>query len=78
LASAFKTLGYQVKAGDSTWRLDGTDEPLIRELAEGVAQAVRETAQVADERIAAWLSARSAAAACTIGHTDLLAIPRPA
>jgi hypothetical protein len=41
-----------------------------------VVQAVRETGEISNERLADWLTARLAGASCTIGHTDLLAIPR--
>jgi SAM-dependent methyltransferase len=75
LARAFERLGCQVKAGPSPWRLDETERALIRELATGVAQAARETGQIAEERIADWLRARLNCASCSIGHTDLLAMP---
>ena len=42
-------------------------------LAEGSAQAVRETGLVEAERIAAWLSQHRAAQQCVIGHQDLFA-----
>jgi hypothetical protein len=67
---------YEVKTGSSPWALAAQDQALIRELTAGVAQAVRETGQVAEERISAWLNAHLAGGSCTIGHTDLLAMPR--
>lgn len=76
LARAFEARGYSVKTGPSPWRLGETEQALIRELAAGAAQAVRETGQVSEERISAWLRTRSEGASCTIGHTDLLATPR--
>jgi len=76
LAEAFRACGYQVVTGDSSWELGEADRVLMREVAEGVAQAVRQAGQVAEERIAAWLAARANAASCTVGHTDLLAVPR--
>jgi SAM-dependent methyltransferase len=75
LARAFETFGYAVRAAASPWRLDSGDARLIRALATGVAQAVRETGQVEEDAVAAWLDARLNGAACTIGHTDLLALP---
>jgi SAM-dependent methyltransferase len=74
LASALKACRYMVKTGDSAWRLEAQDQALVRELAGGVAQAVRETGQVAEERVTAWQRTRTEGAACTIGHTDLLAM----
>jgi hypothetical protein len=75
LAQAFGVLGYAVKTGDSPWQLAGTERTLMRELAAGVAQAVRETGRVDEKRIGAWLRIRSEGGSCTIGHTDLLATP---
>ncbi|HEX2555184.1 MAG TPA: class I SAM-dependent methyltransferase [Microvirga sp.] len=73
LRAAFEARGYRVRTGDSPWRLG--DGSLLRELAKGAAAAVRETGQVPEAVIEDWLKARLAAAACTIGHTDLLALP---
>jgi SAM-dependent methyltransferase len=76
LTRDFLALGYDVATGDSPWKLGAQDEGLVTELAQGFVQAVRETGQVADDHIDAWLQARSSGASCTIGHTDLLALPR--
>jgi SAM-dependent methyltransferase len=77
LARAFEARGYAVTTGESPWRLDPTAEAtLVRELAAGAARAVRETGQVPDATVNDWLRARLAKASCTVGHTDLLAIPR--
>jgi SAM-dependent methyltransferase len=76
LADAFQRRGYAVRAGESPWRLEpGRDAPLIAELALGIAQAVRETRLVPEPTISAWLEARLSGAVCTVGHTDLLAVP---
>jgi SAM-dependent methyltransferase len=75
LAEAFGALGYQVKTGASPWRLGAAEQALLRELAGGIAQAVRETGQMPEDRVSAWLAARSQGASCTVGHTDLLAVP---
>lgn len=74
LRAAFEAAGYRVAAGDSSWRLtaEGT---LVRELASGAAAAVRETGLVPEAAVEDWLRARRAGASCTIGHTDLLAVP---
>jgi hypothetical protein len=76
LAGALTAYGYEVKTGSSPWELTGEDQVLIRQLTAGVAQAVREMGQVAEEHILAWLNARLTGGSCTIGHTDLLAMPR--
>jgi hypothetical protein len=67
-----------VRQGSSPWRLDADDAALIRELAEGAAQAVRETGRVPEAEIARWVEARREAEACTIGHQDLMAVPAEA
>jgi hypothetical protein len=76
LEKEFTALGYAVRTGASPWHLGETEATLVRELADGAAQAVRETGQVPEERVSAWLAARRGGAGCTIGHTDLLALPR--
>jgi hypothetical protein len=76
LARDFRAIGYDVKTGDSPSHLGPDEALLVRDVAECVVQAVRETGEVSDERLADWLAARGAGASCTIGHTDLLAIPR--
>lgn len=76
LAKTLSALGYEVRTGASPWDLGAGDGALVRELAQGAAEAVRETGQVPEERISAWLEARSSGAACTIGHADLLALSR--
>ena len=73
LAAAFDEAGYAVTEGDSGWRLEAGDEPLIEALAAGFAAAVRETELVPEAKVAAWRSlARTRA---LVGHTDTLALP---
>jgi SAM-dependent methyltransferase len=76
LALGFRAVGYDVSIGDSPSHLGETEAPLVRDVADCVVQAARDTGRVAEERIADWLAARSAGATCIIGHTDLLATPR--
>jgi hypothetical protein len=76
LERAFRGRGYRVLAGDSAWRLvPVSDAALLAALAEGSAQAVRETGEVPEETISDWLEARRSDAACTVGHMDLIALP---
>jgi SAM-dependent methyltransferase len=75
LVSAFLAHGYRVATGDSPWVLGPEDAELIAANAAGIAQAARETGDVPGDEIDAWLAARRTAAACTIGHQDLLAVP---
>lgn len=75
LEQAFAAEGYELHTAESPWRLGPADAALVRALAEGTAAAVRETGQLPDADVAAWLAARLAAAGCEIGHRDLLALP---
>lgn len=75
LNGAFAGHGWKVVTGSSPWLLGPPDAALIAALAEGSAQAVRETGRVAETDIASWLAARRAASGCEIGHVDLLARP---
>ena len=75
LVSAFLARGYRVATGDSPWILGLEDASLVAANAAGIAQAARETGEVPDGDVDAWLAARRAATACIIGHQDLLALP---
>ena len=75
LVPALLERGYRVVTGDSPWVLGPGDAALIGALAEGVADAVRETGAVPEPELAAWLPARRAASRCVTGHQDLLAFP---
>lgn len=77
LTNCLRDLGYIVETADSPWRLDANDAAMIGALAEGWADAVRQTGAVGADAISAWLAARKAANAnCLVGHKDLLAVPR--
>lgn len=73
LAQAFAARGYRVTTGPSPWRLDADDSALLRQLADGTADAAAETGLVDPAVVAQW-RARTAEAA-VIRHTDLLALP---
>ncbi|WP_353186744.1 SAM-dependent methyltransferase [Bosea sp. (in: a-proteobacteria)] len=75
MAEAFRKSGLAVSTGDSAWMLDGGSGPLRQALAEGIAEAVRETGQLEAAAIANWLAARRDAASVLIGHQDLWARP---
>jgi hypothetical protein len=72
LAAAFDAAGYTVSEGDSAWRLEASDEVLIKELSSGFVAAVRETKLVPEPEIASWLAVRRMGA--IVGHTDTLAL----
>lgn len=74
LADGFRHAGYAVREADSPWRLAEADAALIAMLAEGIADAVAETGEVALERVAAWRAARRSVRRCLVGHVDILAV----
>jgi SAM-dependent methyltransferase len=73
LAAAFDEAGYNVSEGDSSWRLEAGDEPLIAELVRGFGGAVRETLLVPEAKVDDWLKVGRTGA--LVGHTDTLALP---
>lgn len=77
LARALEVVGYSVTMAGSPWVLDESRRALIAALADGTAAAAAETGRVAQEELKAWRDARGAVAHCTIGHMDLLALPKP-
>jgi len=77
MARKLKSLGYDVELADSPWRLAAEDHDLIEQLADGWANAVRETRAVTDASIQDWLTARKQRGTnCIVGHKDLFAVPR--
>lgn len=76
MARKLQSLGYETALAGSPWQLEENDHALIEQLADGWANAVRETKSVPEEVIQSWLAARRArGTACVVGHKDLLAFP---
>jgi SAM-dependent methyltransferase len=75
LTEGLERAGYRVTTALSPWRLERADLALIRATAQGVADAARETGQLASRDLDDWLQSRAALTACEIGHLDLLALP---
>jgi SAM-dependent methyltransferase len=68
--------GFDVAVAPSPWNLGPEDAALQQALVEGIAHAAAEAGEVS---ALAWGSRRIAGAAhstCTIGHSDIVAIPR--
>lgn len=77
LSDAFERAGYAVHETSTPWQLEAPrDSTLMAELASGIAHAAFETGRVLPERVEAWRNARKNASAASIGHRDLLALPR--
>jgi hypothetical protein len=82
LQQAFTARGYAVRVAPSPWRLDDSDAAMLTMLGDGVVAAVAETGQLSAEEIAAWQrfhmpNGRWRGVTWTVGHTDLLAVPKP-
>jgi hypothetical protein len=75
LMNAFSHAGYSVRGEESPWHLGTADAALIRQLSDGIASAVSETKSLPDAVVSEWRQARLDAAACRIGHLDMLACP---
>jgi hypothetical protein len=76
MSNRLKKLGYNTELTGSPWRLNAEDHDLIVQLADGWANAVRDTKAVPEDVVGKWLAARKArGTTCIVGHKDLLAIP---
>lgn len=72
----FTAAGFDVRVADSPWQLGPEDAQLQRALVAGIADAA---AQAGEADANAWGVRRvsaAASAACTIGHGDILALPK--
>jgi hypothetical protein len=74
LVRAFEQQGYAIQTADSPWLLAEDDRTLIHELAKGAADAVRELGVFEEADVASWQADRERAAACSIGHKDVVAL----
>ncbi|MDX2264652.1 MAG: SAM-dependent methyltransferase [Hyphomicrobiales bacterium] len=74
LAAALERAGRTVETAYSPWRLGADDAALIAALANGAAGVALELGGLSADEAAAWAADRRGAAACVIGHTDLLAL----
>lgn len=75
LADAMRARGYIVEVAASAWRLGPPDAALQNALVDGIAAAATEMGLAGAE---AWAQARRAASGstfCTVGHSDVLALP---
>jgi len=79
LKQALEKKGYTVSIQPSPWQLDGKDAQMQQELINGIAMAVSEGYDLNVDELIAWKIFRTANIAngnCSIGHWDLLALPR--
>ena len=71
--------GYAVETRPSPWQLGAKDQAMLTELINGIATAVSEGYGLSAQEVNDWKTFRVAHIAdgsCTIGHWDLLALPR--
>ena len=78
---AFERVGYQCYFHPSSWRLGVDDAALVHRLVKGWAEAAAEILPQESDRISAWAARRSEVVSerrfmLTVGHDDLLALPR--
>lgn len=77
LSDAFSAAGYAVHEASTPWLLEAPrDSALMGALSEGIANAAAETGRVDPASIDAWRTARADATRASIGHRDLLALPK--
>lgn len=74
----FTRAGHTVHSASSPWELNSTDQALVTALIEGIAGAVARDPRLDPALLEDWIRFRQANVAtgtCTVGHTDLLALP---
>ncbi|WP_108126307.1 SPW repeat domain-containing protein [Saccharospirillum mangrovi] len=74
----FTQAGFRVYTASSPWVLDGADQAMVSELITGIAAAVAENPDIEASALEDWVQFRQANAAtgtCSVGHTDVLALP---
>ncbi len=74
----FRRAGFVVQTADSPWVLDGTDHRLVSDLIDGIAGAVARDPALDAAALEEWKQFRHQnvlSGTCTVGHTDVLALP---
>lgn len=82
LRKALTARGFAVHIAPSPWRLTDADSAMLTMLGEGIAAAASETNLLSQQDIATWKrfhmpDGRWQDVAWTVGHADLLAVPKP-
>lgn len=78
LHRAFTQAGFEVESASSPWVLDGADQSMVSALIDGIAGAVAGHPGLEAQALKGWVQFRyenTASGSCTVGHTDLLALP---
>ena len=75
----FNSLGFSVYSTNSPWVLGGADRKLVDALINGIGDAVAQDPALNAASLQDWVQFRkshSSGGTCTVGHTDLLALPQ--
>jgi hypothetical protein len=83
MREAFASRRFDIHTAPSPWVLDDRDSAMLTMLGEGVVQAVRETGLMTADDLRDWRHAhmpdgRWRGVRWTVGHVDLVAVPRAA
>lgn len=79
LKQALESKGYAVSIHPSPWQLNAKDAQMQQELINGIAAAVNECYGLNPDELSEWKDFRIANltdGSCTLGHWDVLALPR--
>lgn len=78
IENRFTSAGFRVSVASSPWELDGDDQAMVDALIVGIAGAVADAPGMDADALSDWVrfrQANSATGTCTVGHTDVLALP---
>lgn len=81
LSALCEASGFTVKTASSPWRLDPETTELQNEFLLGFSRPIHEIGNISDADFKGWLDFRLSHigvknSVCTVGHTDILALPR--
>ncbi|NTJ43924.1 class I SAM-dependent methyltransferase [Agrobacterium larrymoorei] len=81
LVETCKANGFECFTGDSPWRMDGGTRELQSAFLNGLRTPLKEVGRLSDKDFEGWLDFRLShigveSSICTVGHTDLLSLPR--
>jgi hypothetical protein len=78
IENRFTQAGFRVTTASSPWELNGDDQAMVDALIVGIAGAVEEAPGIDAGALRDWVNfrqANSGSGTCTVGHTDVLALP---
>ncbi|MEX1198922.1 MAG: class I SAM-dependent methyltransferase [Pseudohongiellaceae bacterium] len=78
MEKAFSNAGFAVHSASSPWGLSSADRELVSALIRGIASAVAQAPRLDQASLDDWADYRLdnvSTGTCTVGHTDILALP---